>query len=349
MKQHIAPFHCKPWALNGLPDYLIVPHYENNYGAALRSLNDIRGRLAAIDIASAPAHEIRALKQEELDSAGSVALHELYFASLGLGSSGFSGDGAIPERVATLLERQWGGVTAWRREFTGLAKALSGRSGWALLSYSHRDGDLRNQITFDNCQAMMDMVPVLALDMYEHAYQSEFGANTTAYIDTFIRNIDWAAVSERLMEASGGRSMPEATPGDNQLPSISVEELSAQLDRGDRVQLLDVRPRHYFSRVTDMMEGAVWRDPERVDDWCAELSSDAPVAVYCAYGFHVGWGVTAALRQRGFDARYVRGGLSAWYGIGGARAPANGERPEKQLRAGLVPNTTTTNARETQP
>jgi Fe-Mn family superoxide dismutase len=114
------------------------------------------------------------------------------------------------------------------------------------------------------------------------------------------------------------------------------------------VQLLDARPRHYFSRVTDMMEGAVWRDPERVDDWCAELSANAPVAVYCAYGFHVGCGVAAALRQRGFDARYVRGGLSAWYGIGGARAPTAGERRE-QLRAGVLPSATDTNAQETQP
>jgi Fe-Mn family superoxide dismutase len=218
MKQRIAPIHCKPWALNGLPDHLIVAHYENNYGPALRSLNETRERLAAIDIAGAPAHEIRALKQEELDAAGSVALHELYFGSLGLGSSGFSGDGAILERIATLIERQWGSIAAWRREFTGLAKVLSGRSGWALLTYSRRDGALSNQISIDNCQALMDMVPVLALDMYEHAYQSEFGANTTAYIDTFIRNIDWVAVSERLIAASGGRSATEAPPGENQLP-----------------------------------------------------------------------------------------------------------------------------------
>jgi superoxide dismutase, Fe-Mn family len=57
-----------------------------------------------------------------------------------------------------------------------------------------------------------------------------------------------------------------------------------------------------------------------------ELSAGAPVAVYCAYGFHVGCGVTAKLRERGFDARYVKGGRSAWYGMGGARAlrPAGG-------------------------
>ena len=68
------------------------------------------------------------------------------------------------------------------------------------------------------------------------------------------------------------------------------------------------------------MEGATWHDPDRVEEWIGELSPDQPVAVYCAYGFHVGCNVTKALRDRGFDARYIRGGVSAWYAPGGARA-----------------------------
>ena len=91
MTQQIAPIPCKPWSLNGISERVIVSHYENNYGSAVRTLNTIRDRLRKIDFGSAPAHEIRAAKQEELDAAGSVALHELYFGSLGLGSSGFTG------------------------------------------------------------------------------------------------------------------------------------------------------------------------------------------------------------------------------------------------------------------
>ena len=325
MNHHITPIPCKPWALNGLPDHLIVSHYENNYGNAVRSLNAIRDRLEAIDLAGAAGHDIRALKQEELLATGSVFLHELYFGSLGLGSSGFSGDGKIPDAISFALEQHFGGVAVWRREFVALGQALSGRSGWVLLSYSRREGRLLNQIAFDDSQAMIDAVPVLALDMYEHAYQLEFGSNSTAYIDAFMRNIDWAAVANRLMDATGdGASQQWNTAGDA-LPSITVEQLATELAKGKWVQVLDARPRHYFSRAKDMMAGATWRDPERVDEWCLELSTDAPVAVYCAYGFHVGCGVTAALRQRGFDARYVKGGLSAWYGMGGARAlPSTG-------------------------
>jgi Fe-Mn family superoxide dismutase len=69
-----------------------------------------------------------------------------------------------------------------------------------------------------------------------------------------------------------------------------------------------------------MMAGAVYRDPYRVDEWLSELSTDTPVVVYCSYGFNVGCAVAGVLRERGFDARYVRGGLSAWYASGGERA-----------------------------
>ena len=110
MNHPIIPIPVKPWTLNGIPDHLIVSHYENNYGNAVRSLNAIRDRLEEIDLAGVPGHEIRALKQEELLATGSVFLHELYFASLGLGSSGFSGDGKIPAYISSALEQHFGGV-----------------------------------------------------------------------------------------------------------------------------------------------------------------------------------------------------------------------------------------------
>ena len=63
-----------------------------------------------------------------------------------------------------------------------------------------------------------------------------------------------------------------------------------------------------------------YRDPDRVYEWATELATDTPVVVYCAYGFNVSCAVTGVLREQGFDARFLRGGLSAWFGAGGARA-----------------------------
>ncbi len=253
-----------------------------------------------------------------------VALHELYFGSLGGdGAVLFTGSGAgskIAAPVLAALEQQFGSVGAWRREFVALAQALSGRSGWAVLSCSRRNGGLYNQIALDDSQAIMDAVPVLALDMCEHAYSLDFGANACAYIDAFMRNIDWTAVGDRLMEASVNGATSRGNVTDDALPSVSVEELTVEIAKRERIQVIDARPKHYFSRNTDMMKDAIWRDPDRVDEWSKDLSTDAPVFVYCAYGYYVSHGVTAELRQRGFDAKYIRGGLSSWYAAGGERA-----------------------------
>jgi len=313
MRQEITPIPVRPWTLNGLSERLIVSHYENSYGAAVRALNAVRAELAVLD-AGAPGYRLRALKHEELTAMGSVTLHELYFGNLG-------GEGnKVPAQVGGILEEHFGSVKAWRQEFVGTARSLAGASGWVLLTYSRRHKRLWNQIASDHSQAAVDAAPVLVLDMYEHAYHTDFGANATAYIDAFMRNVDWAAVAERIAAVSADRALPREDPSDASLPSLSVEELSARLARGDRVQVLDARPRHHISRTVDLMEGATWRDPDRVEDWIGELSPDQPVAVYCAYGFHVGCNITRALRERGFDAQYVRGGVSAWYAVGGARA-----------------------------
>jgi len=313
MNQPIAPIQVRPWTLNGMSERLIVSHYENNYGGAVRTLNAVRAELAALD-ARAPGYRVRALKREELIAMGSVTLHELYFGNLG-------GEGnKVPDQVGALLEEHFGSVTAWRRDFVGSAQALAGGSGWVLLTYSRRQQRLWNQIAFDHSQAAVDAAPVLALDMYEHAYHLDFGANATAYIDAFMRNVNWAAVIERVAAVRAARPLPEEDPSDRSLPSISIEELAAQRAKGEPIQVLDARPRHHISRTVDLMEGAVWRDPDRLEEWVGELSPAQPVAVYCAYGFHVGCNITRALRERGYDARFIRGGVSAWYAAGGPRA-----------------------------
>jgi superoxide dismutase, Fe-Mn family len=312
MQQDIAPIAVRPWTLNGISERMIVSHYENNYGDSVRTLNAVRTELTALD-ARVPAYRLRALKREELMAMSAVTLHELYFGNLG-------GQGnQLPDQVRALLEEHFGSVGAWRREFVSTARSLAGGSGWVLLTYSRRDRRFWNQAATDYSQAAVDAAPVLALDMYEHAYHMDFGANATAYIDAFMRNVDWAAVIQRIDAVRADRALPREDSSDKSLPSLSVEELTAQLAKGDPVQVLDARPRHYISRTVDLMEGATWRDPDRVEEWIGELAPDRPVAVYCAYGFHVGCSVTKTLRERGFDARYIRGGISAWYATGGPR------------------------------
>jgi superoxide dismutase, Fe-Mn family len=307
MPYAVAPLFCRPWTLSGIPPRLIESHYEHDYGGTVARLNAISEELGALDPATTPGEVIGRLKRDELAALNSTLLHELYFASLG-------GDGrAVPEALAAALARDFGSAARWRREFAALGASLAGGSGWVLLSLVPRDGRLINHVAGDHTQAVAGAIPILALDMYEHAYHLEFGSNAEAYVAAFMRNIDWSAVLGRYEDAA--KVAPPRPLEQNQfaeLPSVTVDEVKAMLAAGTPVQVIDTRPRHYSARAQDIVEGAVWRDPERLDEWIGELSKTDPVVTFCVYGFHIGCETAATLRKAGFDARYMAGGHFAW-------------------------------------
>ena len=99
--------------------------------------------------------------------------------------------------LSIALTRDFGSVEAWRSQFMGLAKAMGGGSGWALLSWSSRESRLINHWATDHTHLLAGASPVLALDMYEHAYHMDFGAKAGAYVDAFMANIQWDKVYKR--------------------------------------------------------------------------------------------------------------------------------------------------------
>jgi Fe-Mn family superoxide dismutase len=306
----LKQIQCRPWTLSGLSLPLIESHYENNYGGAMRRLNAITAQLESLDFAATPGHVLNGLKREELVALNSTLLHELYFASLG-------GDGVPGAGIKDALGASFGSYNRWRDEFLSMAYALGGGSGWVLLTYVPRDGRLMNQYAAEHTQSVAGGVPILALDMYEHAYHMDFGANAKAYAETFLRNVDWKSVEARFGDAV---QVPPPRPLVQEefvhVPGVGVEELKALMDSGQPVQVIDTRPRHFVSRTRDIAEGATWRDPELLKEWIGELSKEEPVVVYCAYGFHVGCRTAAALREAGFDAKYMTGGHMGWKALG---------------------------------
>ena len=311
MRHTLAPLYCRPWLLNGLSQKLIESHYENNYGGAVRRLNAITETLDTLDPTTAPGYELDGLKRDQLVALNSTLLHELYFASLG-------GDGKPSERLVEALTRDFGSVDRWRSEFIAMAHGLAGGSGWVLLTYVPRDRRLVDQYASDHGQAIAGGIPILALDMYEHAYHIDFGANAKAYVDAFMRNVDWSAVDDRYGDASKvepPRPLVQKEFAD--VPGVGAEEVKAMLDTGKLLQFIDARPKHYMSRTPDIVDGATWRDPDRIEEWMGSLSRSDPVVVYCVYGFHVGCRMAAMLRNAGFDAMYMKGGHSAWKAMGG--------------------------------
>lgn len=83
MPYEMKPLACDPAGMKGLSEKIIVSHYENNYGGAVKRLNAIQQQLAGLDWVSAPVFVINGLKREELVAHNSMILHELYFDSLG--------------------------------------------------------------------------------------------------------------------------------------------------------------------------------------------------------------------------------------------------------------------------
>jgi superoxide dismutase, Fe-Mn family len=290
MEWLLRPLALDAAGLNGLSARLLASHHENNYAGAVRRLNAIRARLATLDWPATPVFVINGLKREELMAANSAWLHELYFDGLG-------GDGRLPAGgLAVALERDFGSVERWRAEFTAVAKALGGGSGWALLSWSAPEARLVNHAAADHTQLLAGATPVLALDMYEHAYHLDFGAAAAAYVDAFMNNIRWQAVHRRYADAVAADSAPFG---------VAPEQA------GTAATLLDVRRAATHAEAPEVLAGAAWRDPAKVHEWSTGLAREGPLLVYCAHGLDIGRSTALALRARGFDARFLLGGLEA--------------------------------------
>jgi Fe-Mn family superoxide dismutase len=300
MRTEVQPLSFDPERLRGLSARLLQSHHQNNYAGAVKRLQVIRTQLGALDWVATPGFVVNGLKREELIAANSMTLHELYFASLG-------GDGVLkpsgkPAGFAVGLKRDFGSVERWRTEFMALAAGMGGGSGWAMLSWSDREHRLVNHWAADHAHVLAGATPLLALDMYEHAYHLDFGADAKAYIAAFMQNVDWDGVSLRYASAV------EAST-----PALAASADEAQ--RAANLRRIDVRRKGAYDASPDRIDGAVWRDPESVDDWAQELVG-AEVLVYCVYGHEVGQSTAARLRDAGVAARYLVGGIEAWKAAG---------------------------------
>jgi Fe-Mn family superoxide dismutase len=319
----VKPLLFKPHRLNGMSDKLLISHYENNYGGALRRLNAIQAKLATLNWPSAPVFEINGMKREELIAAGSVILHEVYFDALG----GEGGDPPTGLGLAEALERDFGSPRAWHAEFTATAKAQAGGSGWALLSWSPRLARLVNQWAADHAHGLAGGTPILALDMYEHSYHMDFGSRAAAYVDAVMANLEWQRIAARYRQARHGETQ-DATlftafgAPTEEAAVISAEELRDTMQCEPPV-LLDICLREDIPRRIDMIPGATLHDPDAIDHWAEGLPRHKPIAVYCKFGFQVSGYAVANLRRRGFDARSLTGGIAAWHAIGGPTVPLN--------------------------
>ena len=298
MSYSMQPLACNPAILDGLSAKLVTSHYENNYGGAVKRLNAIRSDLAKLDWSQTPGFAVSALKREELIAANSAFLHELYFDCLGA-------SGALkPGGLNVAFARDFGSFERWGAEFSAIGKALGGGSGWALCSWSTRENRVVNHWSADHMHLLAGAIPILALDMYEHSYHMDFGANAAAYVDAYMRNIDWEKANARYASA-----LDQVT---SHWSVASAEVLSNK----NKYHVIDVRRAGAYQAAPEVIAGATWRDPEKVALWSDDVPKDKLIVVYCVYGHEVSKATAAILRARSIDARFLVGGIHDWKAAG---------------------------------
>jgi superoxide dismutase, Fe-Mn family len=191
----LKPLTFDPAKLDGLSEKLIRSHWENNYGGSVRTLAAVKKQLGeALANKDTPAWLYNDIKREHLLRTGSVVFHEYYFDNLG-------GNGQAGAGTRKALGDAFGTFDSWESEFRRIASGLGGGSGWVVLGFNTHTRQLENYWLADHAHGPAATLPLLVMDMYEHAYQMDFGAAAARYIDAFFRNIQWDAVQARMERA----------------------------------------------------------------------------------------------------------------------------------------------------
>ena len=197
--------------LDGISKQTMEDHYKL-YEGYIKKVNECRKVLNEFDYAQAEGNQVysplRAVSIDYTFALLGYKNHDLYFGHLG-------GDGGEPEgRFAELLEDEFkpGGVAGWK---DAVRKGASSARGWVMVGYDLNDASVFNYIMdTQNLWAVYNMVPVLAIDVYEHAYVRDFGATPDGrkqYVDAFFRNVDWDHVNRQLIQAEAAKQGADAT------------------------------------------------------------------------------------------------------------------------------------------
>ncbi|MGB9598392.1 MAG: superoxide dismutase [Minisyncoccales bacterium] len=177
--------------LKGISEKTISIHHDKLYEGYVKKWQEIQEKLKKIDIslANASYSELRELKLEESFAANGILLHENYFDILG-------GDGKPEGKILEAIENDFGSFGKWQEEFKAIG--LSAR-GWAILAYDFNDGKLHNYLAdAHNQYGIWGAAPLIALDVYEHSYFIDYGADRKSYLEAFFANLNWKAINKKF-------------------------------------------------------------------------------------------------------------------------------------------------------
>jgi superoxide dismutase, Fe-Mn family len=186
----IAPRELRPevYELDGISRASVEAHYKL-YQGYVNKRNEILEKLAGVDLGAANQvySEVRALKVDLSFAIGGIKNHELYFGHLG------GGGGAPTGAFGARVKRDFGSADLWRADLK--ATGMAGR-GWAWTAYDWDERHLFNYVgDAQNTFPVWNATPLVALDVYEHAYFLDYQTDRASYIDAFFDNLDWDVVN----------------------------------------------------------------------------------------------------------------------------------------------------------
>jgi Fe-Mn family superoxide dismutase len=179
--------------LIGISQKTIEIHYGKLYQGYVKKWQEIQEKLKIADSTSANAtfSDLRELKLEEGFAADAVLLHEAYFDILG-------GEGKPAGKIVEAIAKDFGSLENWIEEFKALG--LCAR-GWVVLAYDFNDGKLHNYLSdMHNQGGIWGAAPIIVLDVYEHAYLIDFGADRKSYLEAFFANLNWQTIDKKYLK-----------------------------------------------------------------------------------------------------------------------------------------------------
>lgn len=198
--------HLVEKPMEGLSAKQIEPHLKL-YAGYVAKANEIQSALKTVDPNVPPPnatyHPLRELLMEQSYALNGVIYHELYFSNLGGTGGEPSGD------LRNAVEASWGSIGKFMDFFKASGKCMR---GWVIVGWNTRDGQLNAYgLDLHNMWVPANVIPVVVLDVYEHAYMIDYGINRGAYLDAFLKNINWQVCNARLAQARKFPMGPDAT------------------------------------------------------------------------------------------------------------------------------------------
>jgi Fe-Mn family superoxide dismutase len=121
-----------------------------------------------------------------------MRLHELYFGNMGNGGKALA-EGRLKQQIV----KDFGSVEAWEKDFRA-SGAMRG-IGWVVLAFDPVAQRLFNVwINEHDVGHLAGSVPLLVMDVFEHAYMIDYGLKRADYIEAFFKAVDWAEVGKRF-------------------------------------------------------------------------------------------------------------------------------------------------------